>query len=61
MVPKVPISEALSALSTLSLYEEQQVDGDVGVLRALEVYRRTIETRQLRTRRVQISLDSFLR
>ena len=61
IVPKIPISEALSALATLTLYKNQQVDGDVSMIRAIELYRRTIKGRQLRSHRVQTSIDSFLR
>ena len=55
----MPVSKVLSALADLTLYEEQQVDDDVGILRGWKVYRRTVKGRQLRGHVVQTTIDSF--
>ena len=56
---KVSGLEALSAVETVSLYEIQQRDGNVDLVRALEQSRRRIEGRRLRGATQQVAIDSY--
>jgi len=42
VIPKIPISEALEALKKLRIYQEQQEDGNIGLIRELNREERAI-------------------
>ena len=47
-ISKVFILRVFSALTDLTFYKKQQIDGDMDILRGWEVYRRIIKNKQLR-------------
>src|SRR5215469_621506 len=46
VIPKIPISEALEALKKLRIYQEQQEDGNIGLIRELNREERAILVRK---------------
>src|SRR5436853_6920776 len=57
--PKIKISEAITALHQLRLYEEQKDEGDSGFLTLLNKYEQQIQDRRIRERQ-QTSITAFL-
>ena len=56
--PKIKVSETIAALQQLQLYEEQQDEGDTGLLHLLTKYEQRIKDRRIRERQ-QIPITAF--